>query len=330
MNAAAKVNSVMMSFSNLKRCRAVFTRVFFVSALILWPVVFSQNSVANDPEPAAGTNGFPSVPEVLGGKTFENQTGQDIYFLRAIHDRYASYWPDLLGANVTLTDYVLAPEKLLRFVNELGEAMRDRNDAVACTNLALITSDPSFYANTDASHPEILKEAARALIKIGPAGRNALASAFSAAHYGKDPASLEVLAEAIGEEKPGDAEFVQVLSTTAFDFATTNGSFYPRCITAAVKNLLCLSGGPPAVQAHLKEAEMFENPGRFQAVVDGIAAAHASQLTTNLLLIQPKIEAKLAGLANSPGGYRDDLQELNRIIKRTVADFGGIGSKRAS
>ena len=315
----------MISFSNLRRGRAL-ARTLAVLSLLLCPFIFLPDCLADEPDSVA-TNRFPSVPEVLGGKTFENTTDQDIYFLQSIHDRYASYWPDLLGANITLTDYTLAPEKLLRFVNELGEAMRDRNDATACTNLAPITGDPSFYANATVSRPEIIKAAALALIKIGPDGRKALASAFSVDHYCTDPASLENLADAIGEEHPADAQLVRALTATAFDFTTTNGSFYPHCITAAVKNLLFLNGGPPAVQAHLKEAEMFDNPGRFQAVVDGIAAAHASQLATNLASIQPKIEARLVDLANSPGGYRDDLRDLNRRIKQTLADFGKTGRR---
>src|SRR5579863_9252686 len=141
----ANANSAMISFSNPKGRRAIFSRMLVAPASIIWLLALSQNAIADAPESTAITNGFPSVPEVLGGKMFENETEQDVYFLQAIHDRYASHWPDLLRANITLTDYTLSPEKLLRFVNELGEAMRGQNDAIACTNLALITSDPSFY-----------------------------------------------------------------------------------------------------------------------------------------------------------------------------------------
>lgn len=298
------------------------TAISALPALILCMAIFPPNCPANQPDPPVATNTFPTVPEVLGGRTFENFTEQDIYFLQAIHDRYPSHWSDLLQANITLNDYVLSPEKLLRFVNELGDAMRGRNDPTACTNLALITTDPSFYTNTDIYRPEILQAAARALIKIGPNGRKALTASFTENHYRNDPGSLEDLADTIGEDRPAGSEFVGPLSATAFNFTTTNGGIYPRCTTAAVKNLLCLTEGPSAVRAHLKIEEVLNNPGRFQAVMDGIAAAHASELGTNLIAIQAEVRAKLATIANSPGGYRDDLQELAAGIQRTLADFG--------
>jgi hypothetical protein len=206
-------------------------------------------------------------------------------------------------------------------VNELGEAMRDRNDAAACSRLALITGDASFYANADVNRPEIIEAAAGALIKIGPNGRKALASSFTRSHYCNDPASLEDLADAIGVEHPADVEFLKALSATAFDFATTNGSIYPHCITTAVKNLLCLGEGLSAVRAHLKFEEISNDPGRFQAVVDGIAAAHAGELATNLVAVQEKVRTRLAALANSPGGYRDDLRDLDTGIGRALASF---------
>jgi hypothetical protein len=262
------------------------------------------------------------VAEVIGGRTFDTRTDEDIYFLQAIHDRYAPHWPDLVEANFTVNDYVLSPDKMLRFINELGEAMRGRDDPAACTNLAMITGDATFYANTNVYHPEILQAAARALIKLGPAGRKALAATFTESHYRGDPGSLEDLADAIGGERPAGSEFTGALAATAFEFGTSSGAIYPRCITAAVKDLLYLAEGPDAVRAHLKIEEVLANPGRFQAVVDGIAAADAKALSTNLVALQIKVRARLADSTLLPGGYRDDLQELEVRIERTLAGFG--------
>ena len=197
--------------------------IFVLTGLVLWLLVWRPEARAAESGPSPGTNTFPTVSEVLGGQTFENRTDEDIFFLRAIHDRYAAHWPDLLQANVTLSDYVLSPDKLLRFVSELGDAMRGRNDPAAITNLAMITGDALFYANTNASHPEIIEAAARALIKIGPAGRTALASTFTESHYRDDPAGLETLAGVIGSERPEDRVFVEALTGTAFRFSAANG-----------------------------------------------------------------------------------------------------------
>ncbi len=296
-----------------------------VGGLILLSVIWPQDCPAIEVDSdAAATNTFPSVSEVIGGRTFDTFADENIFFLQAIHDRYNPHWSDLIEANITLQDYVLSPDKLGRFIYELGEAMRDRNDRVACVNLALITGDITYYGVTNTYHPEIFQAAARALIKIGPYGRKALASAFTEAHYRNDPASLESLADVIGDEQPVDAEFVRALAATAFSFSTTNGAIYPRCTTTVVKNLLCLSDGFSAVRAHLIVGEVFDNPGRFQSVVDGIAAAHASVLSTNLVAIQAASRAKLADLGNAPGGYRDDLQELEARIGRTLAGFDDL------
>jgi len=293
-----------------------------VGGLILVAAGLPSACPAGEAGMVATNDTFPTVPEVLGGRTFKNYTEQDIYFLRAIHDRYPSHWTDLLEANLTLNDFVLAPEKLLRFVNELGEAMRGQDDLVACTKLAMITGDPAFYANASVSRPEILKAAAQALIKLGPKGRKALASTFTEVHYRSDPASLEVLGDALGEERPSDPEFVVALASTAFTFSTTNGAFYPRCVAGAVKDLLCLTNGLAVVRSHLKIGEVLNNPGLFQSVVDGIAEAQASELAADLGPIQAEVRAKLAKLAESPDGYRDDLQELEVRLGRTLASLG--------
>jgi hypothetical protein len=312
-------------FADAHECRgrkaSAWWQRFAGGLILLLLAIIPPDAVANEPD-AVATNAFPTVPEVLGGATFENATEQDVYFLRAIHDRYQSHWEDLLTANITLNDYVLSPQKLLRFVNELGQAMSGRNDPAACTNLARIVCDPSFYASTNASHPEVLQAAAQALIKIGPAGRKALASAFTEEHYRTDPASLEVLADVIGDERPGDPEFVKNLAATAFIFNTTNGAFYPHCVTVAAKNLLYLTNGPSPVREHLKVDEVLGNPDVFQAVVEGIAAAKATELSTNLAVLQAGVQSKLAALAATPGPYRDELQKLEGQIERTLADFG--------
>jgi hypothetical protein len=307
---------------SLIRNGAAPARRLFAAALILWAATLSLNCPADETDMADVTNTFPSVAEVIGGKTFDTFTDQDIYFMQAIHDRYREHWTDLLQANLTLNDYVLSPDKLLKFVNELGEAMRDRNDAPACINLAPIIDDPAFYASPTDYRSDINQAVARALIKIGPAGRKVVASAFDESHYNNNSTSLEDLADVVGEAKPTDPEFVRALAATAFELNTTNGAFYPRCTTAAVKNLLLLDGGPAAVQAHLKTGELLGNPGRFQAIVDGIAAVHASELATNMTAVQPEIHAKLMTLLNSRDGYWDDLVGLDTRIRGTLAGFG--------
>jgi hypothetical protein len=314
--------------SNLKRRFAESARKFVVAGLNLWLVASLQNCPADEPESVPETNKFPSVAEVIGGQTFENDTEQDIYFLRAIHDRYHSHWSDLLEANITLQDFALSPEKLLRFVNELGEAMLDRNDPAACANLALITGDPSFYANTNVNRPEIIQAAARALIKIGLDGRKSLAASITENHYRTDPGSLEDIADVIGEARPEGTEFVGPLTAMAFKFTASNGGSYPHCTTAAVKNLLCLNNGLSAVRQHLKIEEVSNSPGRFQAVMDGIAAAHTSELQANLVVIQKEIQARLTGLAKMPGGYRDDLQELEAKVEQTLANLQNSGTNK--
>jgi hypothetical protein len=303
------------------RVHAACACVIGLAAVILWLVGFPCPSPASEVAAPATTNTFPAVSEVLHGRIFTNDIERDVFFLRAIHDHFAAHWPDLLEANISVGNYVLYPSRLLRFVDELGKAMRDQNDPAACTNLATITGDADFYANTNVSHPEIVRAAAGALIDIGPNGRKALASAFTESRYRNDPASLELLAQVIGEDRPADAELVGALAAAAFDFSTASGGTYSHCTTVAVTNLLCLSGGDSAVRTHLAIAKVFDNPGRFQAIIDGVAAAQAGELATNLAAVQSQVQTRLAGLTNSPGAYRDDLQELESRIERTLASF---------
>lgn len=287
------------------------------SVFIFSLAVISRFCLADDS--AQPTNSFPTPSEVFQGRQFANKTERDLFFLRAIHDHYPLQWPALLDANITVQDYVQSPDKLLRFVNELGITLRDRDDSAASASLSLITSNKDFYANTNAYHPEILQAAAEALIGFGPNGRKALAGSFNQEHYRDDSESLENLAKIIGRKRPDDPELAKALAETAFDFSTGNGGTYPRCTTEMVKNLLCLPDGPAAVRAHLKTEKVVGDPARFQAVIDGISAAHAVDLSTNLTAVEPGIKTKLSTLTNSPGTYRDDLQELENRIQKTVS-----------
>jgi hypothetical protein len=287
--------------------------VFFIAAM------FSHTSYADSPAP--DTNSLIDVSEVLQGRIFDNTLDRDVFFLREVHNRYPSSWPPLLQANLTVHDYIVEPVKMLRFINELGIAMADKNDNVASTNLAFVVADGNFFTNELAYRPEIIRAAVQTLIQIGPNGRKALASAFTESRYRENSESLEKLAAIIGEERPPGTELPTALAATAFTFSTANGGIYSRCTTEAVKNLLHLPEGAPQVSPHLNTNEIFDNPGRFQAVVDGINAAHATELATNLAAIGTNVTAKLAILTNSPGDYRDDLQDLQTRIQKTLASF---------
>lgn len=295
------------------------TRSAVLAALVAGAGFLTQAAAA----PESATNTFPSVAEVIGGQTFGTFAERDIFFLRAIHDRYPDHWGDLLAANITLGDYTVAPDKLRRFIDQLGEAMRERNDPAACTNLAPIVTDAAFYANGAVYHPEILQAAARALIKLGPGGSKILAGAFSQEHYRIDPASLEDLADALGAERSPDPEFAVALAATAFDFSTTNGASYPRCTATAVTDLLRLPGGADAARDRLTLKRALDDPGRFQAVVEGVAAAQASELATNLTAVLMGVRSRLADTNLLAGGYKDDLQELSARIDGTLAGFAG-------
>lgn len=294
--------------------------------LLLIPITFSAAHLAAETQPSAATNSFPAPADVFQGRMFASKLERDVFFLRAIHDNYSSQWPALLDANINLTEYVQSPDKMLRFVNEAGVAMADRNDPVASGRLASITSDPNFFANANAYHPEIVRAAAEALIKIGEVGRKALAASFTESHYRQDPESLEQLAGVAGAQKPADSELAGALAATAFNFSTANGGSYPRCTTEAVRNLLRLPDGASAVRTNLESAKVFGDPGRYQAVMDGIAAAHAADLVTNLSALDAAVKTKLGTLTNSPGAYRDDLQELGARIQKATT---GLGKPRA-
>jgi hypothetical protein len=288
--------------------------------IIAFVILSNRCAVAAAKQTTTGDS-FPELSEVFQGRTFTNKSDRDIFFLQAIHDRYHSHWPDLLEANITEQDYFQAPAKMLQFIDELGLAMRDRDDPDAVKNLASVTSDRKFFTNINAYHPEVLRAAAQALINLGPNGRKALADSFSQIHYRDDPESLEELARTIGDARPADSALIVALAATAFDFSTTNGGTYLRCTTEAVKQLLNLPAGTIAVATHLNTNEIFADPVRFQAVLDGIAAARPVELKPTLVAIEPDIHAKLITLKAYPGEYRDALEDLDDRIKKTIDIF---------
>src|SRR5262245_45937011 len=179
-------------------------------ALIASAALWASHGRVNAAEPG-GTNSFPSPNEIFRGRSFTNKFERDVFFLRTIRESYPEHWAPLLAANITVTDYVLAPDKLQRFIDELGAAMAGKDDLAAITNLAAITTTPDFYANTNAPRPDLQRAAASALIKIGPRGAQALASSFSEVHYRMDSASLEVLAEAVGKSGTTDPKLTEAL-----------------------------------------------------------------------------------------------------------------------
>ena len=302
---------------------------FMAMALVLATLLLAQHGGAGTAEAgettsaavAAGNGSFPEVSEVLQGRQFTTRFEREVFFLRRVRESYPAHWSPLLGANITVNDYVQTPAKLLRFVQALGAATAGTDDRAASTNLAVITSDPGFYANTNAYRPEILRAAASALIQIGPSGRRALADSFSEHHYRTDPESLADIAEVVGESGVTDSRLAAALVGTAFTFTATNGGFYPRCTEQAVRNMLRLPESAAVSAAHLNAKEVLADPGRFQAVVDGLAAARAVVLATNLVALEREVAAKLSSLTNSPGLYRDELYNLHVRIRQTVSQF---------
>jgi hypothetical protein len=111
----------------------------------------------------------------------------------------------------------------------------------------------------------------------------------------------------------------EAMAATAFTFTATNGGSYPGCTREVTKSLLRLPDGTAAVSVRLKADEVFKDPGRYQAVVDGIAEARAVQLSTNLVEMAGAISAKAKQLSNSPGPYLDDLTELQVHVERAIA-----------
>lgn len=292
-----------------------------VLALLVLFGLLGSTCLGADQERNVSTNSFPDLGDVFQGRIFADKFSRDVFFLQAIRDRYPSHWPELLEANINIADYVQSPAKLLQFVNELGVAMRGRNDAAASASLAVITTNPAFFTNADAYHPEILQAAAKSLIANGTNGCYALAASFTTNHYQLDSQSLEDLAKAVGETKSSNQDLAGALANLAFNFSTASGASYPRCTMEAVKNLLQLPNAASLVGSHLNTNDIFADPVRFQSVIDGIAAAQASELAANLTAIEPAIDAKLTILKNSPGDYRDALDDLKKRIQKTPGAF---------
>jgi hypothetical protein len=270
------------------------------------------------PAAEAGPGSFPEPGRVLQGRVFASRAERDVYFLRAIQARYPAHWIPLLRENVTAEGYVREPGKLLRFVELLGAAMAGTDDRATAASLAPVVSDPAFYANTNAYHPEILRAAAKALLELGPGGRRELAGSFSQDHYRKDPASLAELAGVIGGSNSTDPVLVGALVETALRLTATNGGFYPRCTATAIRNLLRLPGGSSALSTNLTAQAALDDPGRFQFVIEGIEGARAGELSPRLESLYQAASAKRAGLAKEPGPYRDDLDELIAHLLRTT------------
>ena len=293
-----------------------------LTLMTLTPTAVDNASGAEQEHPVSSsdeeTNAFPDANEILKGRIFRSAFERDVYFLRRIHESYTQHWPSLLGANIVVKDYVQSPDKLQRFVEELGAAMERVDDVPAITNLAAITSNPEFYANTSAYRPELLRAAGSALIKIGPKARRALAESFSEFHYRTDTASLGILAETVGKSGISDTNLSAALAATAFTFTATNGGSYPELTRNVMTNLLSLPGGMSVVASYFNAAQLFKDPGRFQAVVDGVAASRAVGLTRNLNETCEQVTGKLKALPTNPNPYREDLLELQERIKRAI------------
>jgi hypothetical protein len=270
---------------------------------------------------------FPSISEVLQGRTFGSKFERDVFFLKEVRQKYPAFWTPLLEANITLNDYAWNPSKLRLFLEELGSAVEDSNDIAACTNVVRIISDPAFYAHTNAYRAELTESAARTLIKVGREGKRALTGAFTQEHYRIDPGSLVDLATVIGSERVADQDLAKALEAAAFRFSTVDGGSYPRCTEAFVKTLLTSPTGEGLVRINLKPEGVLADPGRFQAVVDGVGAAHASGLATNLEVIRDRLAVRLAALTNSPGAYRDDLGDLQMRLQQTITNLRGQPAK---
>jgi hypothetical protein len=285
--------------------------------LVIVRVIGAEIEPGLAPQSSNTANPFPEVNEVFEGRVFTNAFEREVFFLKRIREDYATHWPALLSANITINDYVVAPGKLLRFIEALGTAIAGTDDLVAATNLAVITADPSFYANSDAYRPEILRAAALVLIQIGPKGRRALADSFNENHYRMDPGSLEVLAEAISKSPVADSRLNAALAGAAFTFTTTNGGSFPKCTREATRSLLAMPDGPLAVAAHLNIKEVFADPGRYQAVIDGVRPADRVALRTNLVELEKAAVTKLGILTNSPGPYREELSGLHARLRQT-------------
>jgi hypothetical protein len=298
--------------NNINKRLTAWAALRIALAALVWPASFSAAARAFGDD----TNSFPDLSDVFQGRIFTNSVARDVFFLQQIRQRYPAHWPSLLAMNLTVGDYVVSPEKMLQFVEEVAAAGENTDDPIACACLAAVITNAEFYTNI--THPEIQEAVVVSLIKIGPKGRLALADAFSESHYRTDPESLETLADTIGKSGVADSNITAALAATAFTLTATNGGFYPRCTREAVKNLLCLTNGVALLRSHLNTNEVFKDPGRFQAVMDGIADSRADSLITNLNALADAIKTRFTRLAPGPDPYRDDLSELQTRLQQTV------------
>lgn len=300
------VNHKMVSVKAMAHGTLLFPAVVFLTVLF----GVAKRVGAED------TNSFPAPAEVLQSRVFSNGFERDVFFLRQIRQNYSAYWPALLAANITPGSYVVEPDKLRQFIAEVGAASENSDDAFARACIASVITNADFYTN--ASQGEVLREVVSALNKIGPKGRLALAGAFEQNHYRTDPESLEALAEVIGKSGISDSNIANALAATAFSFATANGGSYPRCTETAVENLLSLTNGAAILRPHLNTNEVFADPGRFQAVVDGIAEARAKTLVSRLETLSRDVKTKISIQSPGPNPYRDDLEDLETRLRRTI------------
>jgi hypothetical protein len=300
------VNDNARSVKAMAQATALFTTVVILT-ILFGPAKWVR---------ADETNGFPNPAEVFQERVFTNGFERDVFFLSQIRQKYSAYWPSLLAANITPGGYVVAPEKLQRFITEVGASTENSDDAFARANIASVITNADFYTN--ASQVQVLRAVVSSLNNMGPKGRLALAGAFEQNHYRTDPESLEALAEVIGKSGISDSNISDALAATAFSLTAANGGSYPRCTKTAVVNLLSLTNGAAVLSPHLNTNEVFRDPGRFQAVVDGIAEAHTQTLVSQLEALSLDVKTKISLQAPGPNPYRDDLEDLEIRLRRAI------------
>jgi hypothetical protein len=116
--------------------RALITSVPLLLAIVVWlgPVPARARGAAGLAESPYSIGGaFPSVNEILQGRTFGSKFERDVFFLREVRRQYPAFWAPLLEANITANDYAWNPSKLQLFLEELGTAAKGSNDVAAST-----------------------------------------------------------------------------------------------------------------------------------------------------------------------------------------------------
>jgi len=263
----------------------------------------------------AGPEAFPEITEVLQGRIFDTKFDRDVVFLRRIREDFHRHWADFLEANLTEKEFVQVPDKMAKFLEKLAKSTAGTDDATTAEKLAVLVTDPVFYANTNAYRPDLLTAAARTLIGLGPKGCQAFAGTFSLAHYRTDPVSLELFAEVAGKSGTGDPKVQAGLAAVAFTFATERGGSFPRCTRVAVRQLLALPGGVEVVRPFMHAPAAMEDPGRFRDIVVGIVAARVPGLKGELEGIARQAVAKLAAMPPGASAYRDEVTGLRSALE---------------